>query len=115
MPWPIRILDKKPPWDDVKVGDAWWLSPDDEAWPTAVGTKHRHLTKVLWVALPYRDGHYPFCVHSPSTREGPDGAGWDVTGEAPNITVNPSINIIGSYHGWIRNGVITDDCEGRKF
>lgn len=40
---------------------------------------------------------------------------WTVTGEWPNITVTPSINSVGRYHGWIQNGVITDDCEGRKF
>lgn len=116
MPWSIRVLEKKPLWDDVKIGDAWWLSPDDAAWPTPVGTKHRHLTRVLWVALPAANGeHHPFCVHSPATSEGSHGAGWDVSGEAPKITVSPSINIVGSYHGWIRDGVISDDCEGRKF
>lgn len=35
---------------------------------------------------------------------------WDVTGEAPNITVSPSINCLerGGWHGHIQNGVITD-------
>ncbi len=115
MPWPIRVLDKKPAWDDCVVGDAWWLSPDDETWPTHVGANHAHLKQVLWVALPHANGTYPFCVHAPATREGPNGTGWKVTGDAPKITVEPSINVVGSYHGWIRDGVITDDCEGRKF
>jgi hypothetical protein len=42
-------------------------------------------------------------------------SGWTVTGELPNITVTPSINAEGVYHGWIQNGVVTDDCEGRTY
>lgn len=33
--------------------------------------------------------------------------GWTVTGEPPLITVEPSINVIGIWHGWLRNGVLT--------
>lgn len=50
-----------------------------------------------------------------------DGSGWQVSGEAPNLTLSPSVNMIGgnhrqgSYHGWIKNGVISDDCEGRTY
>lgn len=41
--------------------------------------------------------------------------GWGVSGEPPALTVDPSINIVGCYHGWIRNGELTDDCEGRQY
>ncbi len=37
-----------------------------------------------------------------------DGRPWSVTGEPPNITVSPSINVVGIWHGWIRDGVISD-------
>ncbi len=39
---------------------------------------------------------------------------WEVTGEPPNITVNPSIKVLepGGYHGYIRAGVLTDDIGG---
>ena len=40
---------------------------------------------------------------------------WTRTGEAPFITASPSINWVGKYHGWLQNGILTDDCEGRKF
>jgi hypothetical protein len=40
---------------------------------------------------------------------------WSRTGDAPCITATPSINHVGQYHGWLRNGVLTDDCEGRTF
>lgn len=41
--------------------------------------------------------------------------GWTVTGDPPAVTVNPSISLKGRWHGWIRGGVITDDCEGRRY
>ena len=66
----------------------------------------------LVVELP--SGH--FCIDSVYTKDGvPRDRGWTVTGEPPNITLTPSINVKGAYHGWITNGVISDDCEGRTF
>ncbi len=64
----------------------------------------------LWVILP--SGTW-FCVDSRTT-DG-DGHGWTVTGEPPNITVDPSINAVGLYHGWLKDGVLSDDVEGRAF
>lgn len=40
---------------------------------------------------------------------------WTRTGEPPNITAYPSINHTGRYHGWLKDGVLSDDIEGRKF
>lgn len=40
-----------------------------------------------------------------------DGICWDVTGEAPALTVSPSIldrSPSGTWHGWIRDGVLLD-------
>jgi hypothetical protein len=39
-----------------------------------------------------------------------DGQLWSVTGEAPNLTVSPSINCLepGGWHGHIQNGELTD-------
>lgn len=41
--------------------------------------------------------------------------GWTITGELPNITISPSINQVGKYHGWLQNGLLSDDIEGRKY
>ena len=43
--------------------------------------------------------------------------GWTVTGQVPNLTATPSILIPGpnGYHGWLKEGVLTDDIEGRKY
>lgn len=63
------------------------------------------------VMLPMRahDGEivaWPWCVDTKQSDD-PHG-GWAVTGEPPNITVSPSINAIGAYHGWLTDGVISD-------
>lgn len=43
------------------------------------------------------------------------GGKWTVQGELPRITVSPSIHQVGYYHGFVRDGVISDDCEGKRF
>ena len=43
------------------------------------------------------------------------GERWSMVGTPPAISVSPSINCVGSYHGVIRDGVLSDDSEGRKF
>jgi hypothetical protein len=48
-------------------------------------------------------------------RPGTNGCVWNVVGGMPLVTATPSINFVGLYHGWVTNGVVTDDCEGRTF
>lgn len=80
--------------------------------------QHNSHRPLLFVWLP---GRTLFCVDSKCWKTDVAGGkieyygGWAVTGDAPNITVHPSINVGGSYHGWLQNGVIGDDVEGRKF
>lgn len=55
----------------------------------------------------------------------PDGSSWQVTGVAPNFTASPSIRCFETvhdgvvwrqeYHGWLQDGVLSDDCEGRTY
>jgi hypothetical protein len=69
----------------------------------------------IFVCLPsasYKGGRW-FCVDSRA--DGAGEGGWTVTGEPPCITVTPSINCVGEYHGFIRDGIIGDDVEGRRF
>ncbi len=44
-----------------------------------------------------------------------EGPKWQVSGAPPNITAHPSIAIGKRYHGFVKGGVISADCEGRKF
>lgn len=122
MSWPLRYYETRP--EQPQVGDMWpapWLVrgehtgidfflSDAHLAARRAGTITRD---PLVVRLPDRTD---FCVDGPTFSAGQRGSGgWHVTGEPPAITLTPSINIVGSYHGWIQNGVITDDCEGRKF
>lgn len=51
-------------------------------------------------------------IYGPSSTKGQK---WDVRGTLPNITVSPSIAQIGYYHGFVKQGIVTKDCDGRKF
>jgi hypothetical protein len=48
-------------------------------------------------------------------KAGAYGPGWTVTGEAPRITMTPSINVVGNWHGYLTDGVLGVDVEGRVF
>lgn len=122
MPWQIRMVepDKQP----KEIGDAWYI-PESQIKTTQNGRRfwYGHILsqdyennrsaqrQPIAVTLPCCNG-YAFCVDSDATS---GAGGWRVSGDPPNVTVSPSINIVGLYHGWIQNGVISDDCEGRTF
>lgn len=115
MSWPIRYHDKRP--ENPQVGDLypapWFLGLPDHLSPAYLNERRAHRPPLV-VELPGNAG--AFCIDSRAWRDGvPYGNGWTVTGEPPRITLSPSININGHYHGWIRDGLITDDCEGRVF
>lgn len=88
MPWKCFMAETEA--DRRKVGAVW---PYNRGWSVRLPGLH-----AFW-----------------SKRIASDGKPWDVNGEPPNVTVSPSINLLGVWHGWIRNGVITDDCEGRRY
>ena len=72
-----------------------WTGPDGKVWCVMLPGG------VEWIV-------YSYSSDTPRRK-------WSVQGEPPNITVSPSINQKGLYHGHIKNGVITDDVDGRKF
>jgi hypothetical protein len=47
-------------------------------------------------------------------RKSSNGSGWQVIGDWPNITCQPSI-VAGDYHGWLRNGEFTPDIDGKTW
>lgn len=58
-----------------------------------------------------------FDIHSLSST---DRKPWQVSGEPPTFTVSPSIVHLGNklqkgWHGWLKNGVLSDDVEGRRY
>lgn len=132
MAWLCRMIEK-PELDehgnvDLKkrqIGDMWFLDlPESER-------RERHLSAQYWaqnahrmpivLALPVKYyggaiGVSPFVVDG-QCFSGDRGYydGWTVTGTPPQLTIHPSINMVGQYHGFLHAGVLSDDCEGRKF
>ena len=93
---------------DLPIGAMWdahWLKdatpdrytgPDGKAWCVMMPGG------VEWIVYSYATGPEP-------------RSKWAVQGTVPNITVHPSINLVGIYHGFVTSGVISEDCEQRKF
>lgn len=78
-------------WSAPWMADA-WRGPDGLA---------------LYLRLP--DGHDWF-IDGPSR----SGGYWTRSGTPPRLTVTPSIASPG-YHGWLNDGVLTADLEGRTY
>lgn len=128
MPWPVTYFDKMP--EDMHVGDM-WPAPEWED-SEMLGENYLRDWKgkrpPLKVALPsthgvgeHKDWMDIFIIDSMPTT-GDDKTGWHVTirgnlvnGQRVNISVSPSIDMKGTYHGHIRDGMVTDDVEGRKY
>ncbi len=116
MPIQCRLVDAK---DGRNPGDMWfapWLLKPE--WSCLLSDEYRRdwmgKRPPLMVRLPNR---LNFIIDGAASAQ---TSGWTVTGEAPNITVSPSINCNrfdprGGYHGWLQNGVLSDDLEGRTY
>lgn len=108
MPTQCRLL----PSDPVGQGEPgdMWLFEDRGNWNVSPQYRRDWQGKrgILFVVLP--NG----AEFSPDLCASGQSEGWDVTGEAPNITVKPSILVnapppLGRYHGFLTDGVLTDD------
>ena len=98
--------------DSEPASHSWpWYWASDQ-WLSDYYREQNTGRRPLFVILP---GRHLFLVDGKCWKDGKAYGGWTVTGDAPNITISPSINIGGNYHGWLQNGVISEDCEGRKF
>lgn len=121
MPYPLFMVEVQEidGWPrEMQAGQCWfapWLLRDEhkDCLSPKYWAQWAAIRPPLYVTLPNLD---VFCVDSYAREGGKKlGSGWDVSGTAPILTISPSINIVGYYHGWIRDGIITDDCEGRQF
>lgn len=122
MPWNCRLID--PPtngmasdgaggYRPIAVGDIWFADPETDSKHDRTLAPEHAGKRPLLVRLP---GNVDFAVYGPTWRAGGPGPnGWRVEGEPPALLISPSINIEGVYHGYLQNGVISDDCEGRKY
>lgn len=114
----FNFEDESTPWPPV--GAMWYThsmptTPDEfpglapEYW-----RDHFPARRPIVVMMPSKNAYgeivgFPFTVDSKQRDEhGYKDCGWTVTGDIPNVTVSPSINAVGIYHGWLQNGVISD-------
>jgi hypothetical protein len=130
MPWNCRMVDERGADYVPQTGDMFYRYAPDvwralvKDWRAKGAQRDAPMVKYLsdeylaeridqrpplTVILP---GDTWFCVDSNATGE---RRGWQVSGEPPHITVSPSINCEGVYHGFLTNGVIGNDVEGRTF
>jgi hypothetical protein len=98
----LRIVDE--PIDEAGIRNWWSASPGD-MWPCKYSDHRIEGRGPCWIVrMP--GNAWVWHTNGESTSEG-EGL-WTVTGEAPNITVHPSINIGPEiWHGWIKNGEMT--------
>ena len=139
MPWPLCFRDDPKPWENARPGDCWYYPEwTEQAHPYPLVRNYfmEHQASVQYIEQNARE-RPPIIVYLPLApgvgehsgfpfspdekyRGGQWGAnldrmGWTVTGrlEDSTLTVQPSVNVIGTYHGWIGNGMVSDDVEGR--
>jgi hypothetical protein len=89
----LRLLDAPP-------ADAEDWEPG-RMWPRAVRLGDGTVCAGWWVIL-CDAGDRPVLWHTAIPAQ--NGSRWEVTGQPPKITVRPSINVIGVWHGWITDG-----------
>ena len=127
--WSCRLIDFKKGVtnNDLKVGDMFFINPDEwledghYKWPAYYASPERlspfykaynQDRLPILVVLPSR---VLWCVDSMCVNSSNRYGRWLVIGKAPNISVYPSINVEGHYHGFLTNGMIGNDVEGRKY
>lgn len=105
-PLPLGAMYPSDHYNDARIANRSLLTSDYRS-------ARAQLREPLFVVLP--DG-CNFCVDSVTMKDGVPGlAGWSVAGEAPRLTLTPSVDIKGGWHGYIRDGEISDDVSGRSF
>jgi hypothetical protein len=132
MNWPITFRGERP--KDAQPGDAYFVQPEyvkerEDGVTVACGhalssgydavkAQRRPIAIVLPTGYTLLVDTAFWGPSNPnSSREGwvVSIVGVPTIGEQLRITLSPSVNIVGSYHGWIRDGVISPDVEGRAF
>lgn len=119
MPWTCRIVAPR----DIacEIGEMYFSESHNENFTTEFRRTLSPEYKRDWFGkrapLFVETPAGTWCVDAVSTdgHGNNNNHGWTVTGEAPTITAHPSINIPGVYHGWLTDGILSDDIEGRTY
>lgn len=104
-PWGDDALPEGIPWEPGHCWRARPLTPESIQAPEWKASGRDYF---IWIVIP---GGMLF---SPDRMSSNGTSGWHVTGDLPAITVTPSIGADG-YHGWVTDGVLSDDLEGRTY
>ena len=93
--------------------------PIGAVWACTIGDNKGHSERAWMVRLPGEDAlwHTLQCQYDRVAKRLTDRR-WNVTipnGDPTRMTVSPSIDIRGGWHGFIENGVISDDVSGKRF
>lgn len=131
MGWRCFLLESRPSsgTPEYRPGAMWFAKRDDPNDSFSFIPTKEFLASTrnpLWVMLPgprwtWKDDNGEEQVHNNieyfclDQRASDTDSGWTYTGVPPNITLSPSINCVGRYHGFIQNGIITPCVEGHKF
>lgn len=124
----IEDLDKyRSEGKQIRPGDCWlapWLIDCPDSWfATSLSPEYKrdwaNKRAPLIIRLPCGSDWQPDAKFGDG-HGGLKENGWMVTGEVPNITAMPSINADShvkawGYHGWLKNGELSDDIEGRTY
>ena len=110
MAWRLQLwADLSVPALDRPIGAVWPTTYSGLKSDTAMGYRIVLPGGALWHTLQF--------MVDRQTRK-PTNRRWAVTmpdGDPTRMTVAPSIDIFDGYHGFIRDGVISDDVSGKKF
>lgn len=126
MGWNLRIIDRekqREAGEPRQIGDAWYadylINDPDYAtfWNNRKSPEYvrdwEGKRPPIYIQLPAPDGgSVHWCIDEKASNS---DSGWTVIGELPNLTITPSILMYGCYHGWVRDGELTDDIEGRTY
>lgn len=89
---------------DAPAGAIW-----DEPW----NADHWHGADGRCLGLMLPDGS-SWIIDGPASNAPGKLPGWDRSGQPPRLTARPSI-LTPRYHGWLTDGVLSDDLEGRVY
>jgi hypothetical protein len=110
MPWPLQFQASPPAPADRRAGMYWFGKNEIAPSPNFI-TDWRGKRPQIVIVCP--DGTLWCPDQCPSWGSNTD-TGWKVTGELPAISATPSIGKPG-YHGWLKDGALSDDLDGRTF
>ena len=92
----------------AEPGDMWFCGEYLEKCPESLSPYYRQFNshrKPLMVVCPNGDW---FLIDGMASKDGVSfGNGWTVVGDAPLITVSPSIHLVGRWHGWLKSGILS--------